>query len=342
MRIKLPSSEQLLYAANALFNRLFFKQGYAPKIQSVLVVKWDEIGDMATATHVFKALRSSYPNVHLTVLCKPFVKNLIQYDPNIDEIITEIRDFNKKFDAVIELRGTFETLKKAIRYGVKYRCGRAEVRLKNKGKQLHELQTNFQSVLPLLKPEIIEERPVLYFSENDSRIVEQFIHQRNIKKFAIIHAGARRKLRQWEPLKFRKIVEYLHAKYNLDIVFAGANEDLATIQTIAEGLEFATYDFIGDYTLSQFSCLCSKAQFYVGNESGPLHIASAFNVPLVALYGPGVPDVFYPSSDKRAVLHHVLECNPCDQIHCVHPDNPCISRIQVHDVICKIDEILIF
>src|SRR5690606_14559545 len=101
-----------------------------------------------------------------------------------------------------------------------------------------------------------------------------------------------------------------------------------------------SYDITEGFSLSVFSAFCSRASFYLGNESGPMHIASAFDVPLLGLFGPGVPYVFYPQGLKAEVLHHILPCNPCDQIHCVHPENPCISRIEVNDVLRKIDEIM--
>ncbi len=326
------SSEQILYLANIIANKLLFKQGLATNVQSILIVKLDEIGDMATCTHVFENIKNQYPNANLTLLCKPFVKNLIENDKNIDNIITEANAFNKKYDIVIELRGTWQTLLKSIIYKTKYRVSRAEVRLKNKGKQLHEIETNNAIILPLIKT-IVSDKPKLYFSKNDEEKVEEFILENNIRKYAIIHAGARRILRQWQPNKFAYMANYLNEKYQLSIVFAGDKNDNETYKKIENDLMFKPYYFTEGYTLSQFSYLCSKANFYIGNESGPLHIASAFNVPLVALYGPGVPNVFYPKGKNAIVLHHVLSCNPCNQIDCVQPLNPCINLIKITDVI---------
>ena len=76
MRIKLPSNEQILFLANVLVNRFWFKQN--PKnLKSILVLRWDEIGDMAASAHVFTAIKKTFPAAQLTVLCKPFVKPLI-------------------------------------------------------------------------------------------------------------------------------------------------------------------------------------------------------------------------------------------------------------------------
>ena len=338
--MKKPNAEQFLFAANVLADMVLFRQDVGKDVKSILVVKWDEIGDMATATHVFSLLKKQYPQAYLTLLCKPFVRDLVSSDPNIDVIVTSVDYFNKRYEMVVELRGTWKTLWRSIRHKAKYRVSRAGVRLRNKGRQLHEVTTNFEVVKPLLAPGTVNEAPRLYYSERDRVKVEDFLASNHIGKYAIIHVGARRKLRQWNLDRFALVAQYLRERYGMDIIFAGSAEDNSDIAQVQALLPFASYRFTEGYSLSQFSCLCSKASFYLGNESGPMHIASAFEVPLLGLFGPGVPVVFYPRSPRSAVLHHVLSCNPCDQIHCVHPGNPCISRILVADVLVKVDEIL--
>jgi len=338
MRIKWPSSEQLLYLANVSADRLWFKQNPS-QLQSVLVVRWDEIGDMAASAHVFGAIKRRFPEATLTVLCKPFVKSLIEHDPAINHIITEIEGFNQHYDAVIEMRGTWKTFFKSFRFRVQYRSARAEVRLKNKGAQLHEIITNSETVKPIIGEANIPQTPMFY-SNADHKKVLAFLSDNAIEKFAVIHAGARRVLRQWPKERFAMVEEFMKKMHGLDIVFAGTKEDEADIAEIGMDLAFKTYNFTEGYSLSQFSCLCSKADIYVGNESGPLQIASAMGIPVVGLFGPGVPDIFYPQSPKSVVLHHVLSCNPCDQIHCVQADNPCINRISFDAVRAAVNEIL--
>src|SRR5574343_44633 len=338
MRLKIPSSEQLLYMANVLVDRFWFKQN--PKnVRSILVVRWDEIGDMAASAHVFGAIKRRFPEAKLTVLCKPFVKSLIEHDPSIDEVFTDIQSFNKHYDAVIEMRGTWKTLFKSFRYRVKYRSARAEVRLRNKGQQLHETITNTQTVWPICG-EVNIHQSKLFYSEQDKEKVNHFLQVNGLQKFAIIHVGARRVLRQWPKSRFTQITAFLKEIHGLDIVFAGTEEDEKDINEIRTGLNFETFLFTRGFSLSQFACLCQHATIYVGNESGPLQIASAMQVPVVGLFGPGVPDIFYPLSSKSVVIHHVLDCNPCDQVHCVRPEDPCINLISFDMVRGAVNEIL--
>jgi ADP-heptose:LPS heptosyltransferase len=71
-----------------------------------------------------------------------------------------------------------------------------------------------------------------------------------------------------------------------------------------------------------------------------MHIAAAMDVPVLALFGPGQPEIFAPFGAGNKFLHVRLACHPCDQIHCVHPDNPCINRIEVQDVLREVKSFL--
>jgi heptosyltransferase-3 len=93
-------------------------------------------------------------------------------------------------------------------------------------------------------------------------------------------------------------------------------------------------------SLLSFYAFIASSKLYVGNESGPLQLADIAEIPMVAIYGPGVPDVFYPRSARSRVLHDVLDCNPCDQIHCVRPSDRCIDRIGLAAVQLAVNEVL--
>jgi ADP-heptose:LPS heptosyltransferase len=84
-------------------------------------------------------------------------------------------------------------------------------------------------------------------------------------------------------------------------------------------------------SITELASLISKAHAFVGNESGPLQIADAMGVRSLSFFGPGVKNVFYPQHPQSLVIHKILPCNPCDQVHCIHPDNPCINQITIED-----------
>lgn len=340
MFLKKINSETLLYALNVFLEKYYFQSSAKNSISSILVVKWDEIGDMATSTHVFELLKKKYPNAQLTVLCKPFVKPLIINDPFVNHIVCELDAIKRtKFDVVVELRGTWKTLFWSLFNKPQVRVSRAVVRYKNRGNQLHEVKTNFNVLHPLLgKMELIA--PKLYYSENDITEVNVFLEAHQCEKFVLFHVGARKKLRQWNKDRFAFVADHIINQYKLNVIFIGTIEDEDDITEIQSMMKYKSLVFTRNCSLSMLSYLCSQSQMFLGNESGPIHVSACFKSPIIGLYGPGVPHVFYPYSEKAKVFHHVLECNPCNQIHCVKPQNPCISLINVVDVCLEVDKIL--
>ena len=126
----------------------------------------------------------------------------------------------------------------------------------------------------------------------------------------------------------------------MDIVFAGDDSDVEDIDAVQKELDFSTYSTVGKLSIRELAALLSRASIYIGNDSGPLHLAALSGVTCIGLFGPAPPVVFYPVGKITEVIHHVLECNPCDQIHCMHPEWPCIQRITVEEVKQKVEEML--
>ena len=118
----------------------------------------------------------------------------------------------------------------------------------------------------------------------------------------------------------------------LNIVFIGDKNDVEDIKKLQATIPFKTYSTAGMLSLGAFGALVKKTVVYIGNDSGPLHMAALNGTPSIGLYGPVAPDIFYPPAPNAVVLHKVLPCNPCNQINCVHPENPCIQRISLEEV----------
>ena len=335
------NKEQFYFLISALVSWVINCIQSKKPIQSILVIKWDEIGDMVYAIPVFEHLKNQYSEVPITLLCKSFVKPLVQFNPAISSIIHEI-PANSKFDLIVELRGNWGTLKYALSKMPYKRLDRGTTRLNNKlnGGQNHELITNFEVIESLLPKGTTPSVPKINCNENSKAFVDEFIVEKKIQNFAVIHCGARRILRQWPVENFASLIKILKEKYKLQIVFAGTEEDESVINQIIELSKIEAFICTRNFSLLHFASLVQRAKLFVGNESGPLHIAAVMGTPLVGIYGPGVPGIFYPIGEKSRVVHHILDCNPCDQIHCVRPENPCINLASLMEVEQNISQIL--
>lgn len=338
-------SEKILYFIGMLFQKWKNKhlQWKKHECKNILLTKWDEIGDVVTALHVFELLKSSHPKAHITVLCKPFVNELLSQNPYIDKLVNDVNliDFKEKpFDTVIELRGTFRSFKKILRYPPKVYLCRGAIRFQQRGNQKHETITNFKIVEPLLSTESHELKPTVYLSTEAVKEAQEFKNQ--VKEpFVLMHILARKELRQWPQERFAEIAQYLDHRHGLKTALVGAPSEESRLIKMSENFPKGTTVYCSQNGLLGFAALCHHAKFFIGNESGPMQIAATIpELPLIALYGPGVPHVFYPLDSNKKILHHILDCNPCDQINCVQPEKPCINLIEVAHVKAMIDELL--
>jgi ADP-heptose:LPS heptosyltransferase len=340
------------------------------QLRNILVVKLDEIGDMATATHVFAYLKKAYPLAKITVLCKPFVESLIENDPHIDAVITNDADWKQSFDLVVELRGTWRTLFKSLWWVTmpKYRVDRGWIRLLQRGKQPHEILTNYRIIAPLVgdldgfEVSLVQDlsfKPTLYPTAHDVDVARNWsdwatakdveeIDESNarvpLKGYAILHTGARRDLRRWDDQRFAELSQWIYHEKNLMPIWVGTADERVQIEAaLALGgfgkmwIAGATPPFSS--SLLAFYAFIEGASLYVGNESGPLQLADIAGIPTIGIFGPGVPDVFYPKSLNSRVLHEVLACNPCDQVHCVRPENRCVNLISIAAVKLAIEKV---
>jgi len=335
------NKEQFYFLVSALVSRFIHFIKLSKSVNSILVIKWDEIGDMVYALHVFNHLKIQYPDAKITLVCKEFVTPLVQHNSAIDYIRHELPK-NEKFDLIVELRGNWDTLRYALFNLPNRRVDRGTVRLANKlkGGQKHETITNFEIVEPLLAIGTHNLIPHITIDENSEKYAQAFIAQHQLNKFAVFHCGARRILRQWPLENFAKLAIFLKENYDFKIVFAGTMEDEQAINEIISLGKLDAIVCTKNFSLLHFASLVKNASLFIGNESGPLHIAATVNTPLVGIYGPGVKDIFYPIGKQSLVVHHVLDCNPCDQIHCVRPENPCINLVTLFEVETKIEQLL--
>jgi ADP-heptose:LPS heptosyltransferase len=97
-------------------------------------------------------------------------------------------------------------------------------------------------------------------------------------------------------------------------------------------------------SLGDLRALCERADLYVGGDSGPLHLASATDVPIVALYGPTLPERSAPWRPASLPAENVdvgaLPCRPCDQRVCAPGDFRCLTSLMAADVFAAAERVL--
>lgn len=327
--------EQFLYFFSLYLSR-FINRGKDPQgynYRSILVSKTDEIGDVVLALHVFDLLKQSYPQAEITAFCKPYTRDILVNNPHISRVVTSEKDFAPHYDLIVELRGTVGSARFALLHPPVYRVDRGAVRWRNKmqGAHRHETLVNTQIIEPLLKTTGEIPAPHLYLSEQQKQWAQEYSIRQNLGSFAVLHPGARKPLKRWPPEHYAALADRFHDR-GWSVVIVGMAEDLPVIEQICS-LSKARIVVLIDEPLMNFAALAARAEAFVGNDSGPMHLAAAAGAKVVGLFGPGTPEMFSPVGSHASYIHHKLHCNPCDQVHCVYPENPCMNRITVEEVL---------
>lgn len=310
--------------------------------QRILFIKQDEIGDVCYSTHVFRMIRLQYPKAEISLLCKTYGKELLKASPDIDRFYTSWDELQGKFNLIIDLKVSWKSIFFSLKNWPEIRLDRGTVRLIDtaKGSYPHEAVTNLAVVMNIVSEKNQLIQPYIALNEDDKNAAARFIKANKLQSFAILHIGARMVLKRWPLINFSQLAESLYKERGLSSVLIGDATETEEISKAMKLIATPVFNAAGVLSLTELAALMEKATIYIGNDSGPLHIAALMQIPCLGLYGPAPQHIFYPLGKKTAVIHHVLECNPCDQVHCVHPDNPCIARITMQEVKSKISELL--
>ena len=333
-----------VYLASVVLSRIINRDKDPKKLsfKKIICIKEDEIGDFIYTLPVYETLRNLYPDAEITVLCRPFGQQLLKNSLSVNKVISSYRETEKRYDLVVDLRGTIPSTWLGVRCFPAYRLDRGSIRFRNKksGTHPHESEANRQIIAPLLEENKPLPVPKIEIGDEDREAALDFLKDSGVHgPFALFHTGARRVLKKWPLDRVAEIMRFVYERYGFACVLVGDKADAADALLLQKMTNVPVYVAAGKLPLLPFAALCETASLYLGNDSGPLHIACAMGTPSIGLYGPGDP-IFHPRSANARYIHHILECNPCDQVHCKYPDNPCIQRISISEVQGVIDALM--
>jgi len=113
------------------------------------------------------------------------------------------------------------------------------------------------------------------------------------KPYAVLHPKASEPAKTWDAANFLAVAARLHQLGIEPVFIAGPGEDLGA---------FSQHPTVAGETLDQVKSLLSGASLFIGNDSGPAHMAAAFGLPVVALFGSSKPDIWRPWRTESVVL----------------------------------------
>ena len=142
-------------------------------------------------------------------------------------------------------------------------------------------------------------------------------------------------IKSWSPERFAKIIAWMEKEYQLPSLVAAhqSEEDCieAVVHLAGKGKADPSVWLGKDGEIPVFAALAAAAKMYVGNDTGPMHIAAAVNTPVVAIFGGGTWPRFRPRGDRSLAIAGEMPCFGCGW-DCIFADAPCMNLVAVKDV----------
>lgn len=336
---------------------------YPPKNIIVRMPNW--LGDLVMATPVLRDLRIKFPDAKITAMCQSKIASLLKDDPHINELysfnrpsgwihgvheaaelIATIR--HGHYDLGVLLTNSFSSAWWFWRGHVKYRLGYADhlrsflltepVSFPADLKKQH-LVTTYKMLLKNLDIPLSDSSPELYINRDEvtaarERLIRDGINPDNHTIIGINPGAAYGSAKCWLPERFVEVSGILLKDPKVRILYFGDHAGAPLVRSICEKLPEGVFNFAGKTSLRELAALMMQCKVFLTNDSGPMHVASALGIPLVALFG-STSDVRTGPYKNGLVIHKHVECSPCYQRECPI-DFRCMTRIESDEVVAAV------
>jgi heptosyltransferase-2 len=138
--------------------------------------------------------------------------------------------------------------------------------------------------------------------------------------------------KRWYPERFAVVARDLGQAWRARVVITGGPTEAGMAGEIAATLDGACLNMAGKTDVRQLMALIKRCNFFITNDSGPMHIAAAFHVPLVAVFGSTDHRTTYPYADNALVVRKETDCAPCLKRECP-TDHRCMTAVTAEDVV---------
>ncbi len=196
---------------------------------------------------------------------------------------------------------------------------------------------------------VILTKPYIYSDAESISQAERFLSERGLfgKKYAVIHLTSGWAAKELPVSTFSELIEHLELS-GIDYIFVGENRDkdrLLEIETFLKN-KYELKNRFAELSFKVSAELISKAILFIGSDSAPLHIAAAYEIPAIALFGPTNPAFSAPVGNNVKVIYHKLHCSAADdKQYCTRnggftcPYYECMISISSAEIINAADEL---
>ena len=308
----------------------------------VAIVKLSAMGDIIHAMVVLQYIKKSNPNIQIDWIVEKQFKQILENNPNIDNILTinlkalkknrlgifkeikKIKTYAKNnYDLVIDAQGLLKSAITAKLLG-KNQAGFSKESIREsfasyfynqKIEIAYDANTIERNVKVISQPlaieisseMIINKEPFLFYKDED-KVIEEYLSKE--KKNIIFVIGSTWESRNYPKEKFIEVAN--HLKENI-LISWGSEEERNRAKWIEENSKYAKA--LPKIDLNTLKALIAKSDLLIGNDTGPTHMAWGLNIPSITIFGPTPINRVYQTpinktiKSKSTVNHYKLDKN---------------------------------
>lgn len=320
------------------------------------------IGDAVMATPALGAVRATFPKAHITVVANPMVAELFAFHPDCDQVIRFERNSrhagiggfwrfcrslrNERFDMAILFQNAIEAAVMAVLAGIPRRVGYfTECRrlLLTNGVNTADKKHGLHHVdyyLHLLgQMGFAGERRSPRLALTPAEAAWSMDHLGPGDWVAVNPGASYGSAKRWFPERFAAVADGLSDEFGVRVVLTGGPGEAEIGRDIEQAMRHAPLNLIGRTTVRELMAILAHCKLVVTNDSGPMHVAAAFGVPIVAVFGPTDHTTTSPVGGNCRIVRQEVECAPCMLRECPI-DHRCMERISANDVLAAARDLL--
>jgi heptosyltransferase-2 len=331
-------------------------------VPKILVRPPNWIGDAVMNTPALGALRTAFPSSEIVLAANPAVCELLSPHPFCDRVIVYDKKGSHKgiggfwkfcrliarerFDLAVLFQNAIEAAIIARLAGIKRRAGYGTdgrsillthaVRVSKETRRLHQSQY-FLRMLSGLGIPPAEQVLRLQCTDEEKRSARGLLGQ---GPWVAINPGAAYgSAKRWSPERFSQVADALASDFGYKALLVGGPGETAIGSAIEAGMRSKAFNMVGRTSVRQLMALLASVDLVVTNDSGPMHVAAAFDRPIVALFGPTDHCTTSPLCSRFLMVRKDVECAPCLKRQCP-TDHRCMADITVDDVVGAVGALL--
>jgi heptosyltransferase-2 len=320
----------------------------------ILIILPNWLGDAVMATPAIELLSTYYPRAKFTFVGSFVSIEALKYHPKCEmAIIDETKKSSNRIKATYELAKKLGSFDMALSFRNQIH---SSLLLKLTGTVLCIAKKSWHSMFllshtPTIKADKHLSRQYAELTmintdrwDKNTPPLKLYIEPKKFDKPTMgINAGATYgSAKRWYPERFALVAREFSSKFDI-IIFGGPNEvEMANeIESYLASSNITNYtNLAGKTNIKELCSLIGGCSLFVTNDSGPMHVAAAYGVPTVSIFGPTKhTETSQWMNEKSKIVRHDLECSPCMRRECPLGHHECMKSITAEEVIIAVKEL---